>query len=237
MSRILEIKPGSTINFFAAGSGDWARALATENKVHYSELDPELVGRHGHDLRFASASLKEASLWPRTRGQFDLSVSFEPVPMHKIGLTMSLVRSLINNIGAKIIYGSRDHRNQLVWLDEALGRLKNVYGFEHGRKVKTVQDIVSKKEQEIEVITVLTNPKTRITAWTDLSVLEIASKLGEKPQDIELKELQKELYRRGIDISKRALIQSLQRLEEIGKLCEKEEHTAKVWAKRAIKKT
>jgi hypothetical protein len=237
LSKNLGIKPGSTINFFAAGYGDWARALANDNKVHYSDLDIGLVGKYGRDKRFVSGLMIDGSSRPRIRGQFDWSVSFEPIPMHKIGLTMSLVRSLINNRGAKIIYGSMDHRERLGWLDETLGRLKSAYGFEHDRTVKTVEDVGLKKQQEIEVITVLTNPKTRGKAWTDLSVLEIASKLGERPQDIELKELQKELYHRGIDISKRGLIQSLERLEEIGKLCEREEHTIKVRAKRAFKKT
>lgn len=221
LSEKLGIEKNSKIHFFAGGYGNWAKALARDNKVRYSDASRKLVKnlkKYTKAKGLQSIRTLEGSQWPRKRKKFDWSISFEPIPMTGAPLTLALSRSLLNNKGAKLIYG--EYPAITPYYNKALKTARQVekaYGAECTEK-KNIKNI-DERARKIDIITLLTNEKARKKAWVDLQILKATrAKHGEKPKKATVKELFQSRRVQKLGLTKKQVIQSLKRLEKLGKI-------------------
>ena len=232
LSKKLGIERGSQILFFAGCFGDWANALARDGiRVVYSDASPDMVRgikESEKGKKFESARVFEASQWPRKPNDYDWSVSFEPLPIVDSGLTLGLMRSLLNRKGGKVVYGENSQGAISLTL-EAMKKISKLYGATHGKKEVMVRDVRGWKEKVI-VLTLKTNENARRKAWIDIQVLK-AVRSGRKlreERELTLEELLKSERIKRLRISKEELVESLNRLEVLASLIYRYRKTSQI---------
>ncbi|MFH1235262.1 MAG: hypothetical protein V1493_06635 [Candidatus Diapherotrites archaeon] len=240
LSEAIGINPGSKIHYFAGFTGDWARALALKNEVYYSDASPATVEwqRGVKSAGYKSVKLRDAAMFPDRKRAFRWSVSFEPIPLRDEQLALALTRSLLNEKGAKIVYG----RGPLKWSlpDYAVAKeIAEIYGGSAGietKKIGTFSRNGKIRERRVDIITLETNDASREMAWLDLQVLKAVTrsiKAGRLPS---VDELVQNSGVKKLGLGRQQLWRSLERLERIkgffkGKIGKK---NAAIVSKRAI---
>lgn len=209
------IKKDSKVLFFAGGAGDWAKALSEKGcQVTYTDVSPSMV--QIAKKKFGNKGIKrfrkrDALLHPRRKKVYDWSVSFEPVPLWRKSLPITLVRSLLNNKGAKIIstpgYG-------FYKIMKSISRIYKVdLESKTRRRIWTKKALSGLRNPQIEVFTLRTNEQARKKTELDLKVLNAVDKT---------KKINPVSVGKKLNVRKKTVIKSLERLSRIAKLIEKE---------------
>ncbi len=215
LSKAIGIRKGSRVLFFAGCYGDWPLALSKENVVTYSDASPEMVKfqrEKGREKNFDGIRVLEASQWPRTLKKYDWSISFEPVPVHKPAFALTSLRSLLNRKGAKIVFVKDYFLETQVRTSAVFDAIKRVYGCAWSKSRSTIEDIHGKK-QLLTVYTLLTNEKAREKAWLDIQVMKALRPRARKARIKSVGELLKTERVKRLGLSRRQLIESLNRLQ------------------------
>lgn len=221
----LGIEPGSKILFFAGYTGNWAKALAEQAEVHFTDASAGMVRRarllqeqNPEGTRIRSFRTREASRIPLSKNRFDWSVSFEPFPLYwGGGLPLSLLRSLLNRKGAKIVISNPDNvgfeRNVLAVIARAYGASWNKREFD--LLVREGPFASGRPEPKSHAVFSLeTNDPARHKAMQDLKVLRACRTEGIETLD----GLFSEPHVMRLGISREQLLESLRRLNVLGRL-------------------
>ena len=228
LSRIVGIKKGSSVFFFAGCYGSWAEALARDGiKVTYSDVSANMVqGVKGRAKEvIARYRVFEASQWPRRPEKYDWSVSFEPIPIKSTGLPLALMRSLLNKKGAKLIYSTLFIGDSRIAFNLAK-RIAELYGASCRVKRARVRDFRNGQKRGIRIITLKTNERARRKAWVDVQVLKaVRSKRKERGErKLTFEELLQSERIKRLGISEEELVESLNRLEALISSSKLEKH-------------
>ncbi len=225
----LGIKRDSHIFFFAGFSGTWGAKLAEAGaRVHYSDVSRHslaLARESGAAKLFEGMRLLEGSQWPRKSGKYDWSFSFEPIPMvGSGGLTLALMRSLLNRKGAKVVYS-------IIFPYEAkktasiARQLSGVYGANFKTKevvLETTKEWPIRK-MKYKVLTIKTNDRARKLAWQDVQLLKAIDLLQRKHPNskISVADIVDSARVKRLGFSERRVLDGLSRLNRLAKLFEK----------------
>lgn len=103
LHKKLRIKGGRRIWVFAGSFGDWANALAEKAIVHYTDVLPEMVAFARN--RFPGSKIRRFSVADalNPRGKHDWFFSFEPEPLLRTALPITLRNAIANTKSAKIV--------------------------------------------------------------------------------------------------------------------------------------
>ncbi len=240
LSNSLGIERGSKILFLAGCYGDWAKALAEDkNQVTYSDVSMEMVKgikQSSKGKKLKATRILEASQWPRKPNKYDWSISFEPLPLFN-QLPLMLMRSLLNQKGAKIIYGGlvgnvgNLRKYYIEGTMRITKRIAELYNASYEKSASLVSSLRWDEMEKITIITLKTSKEARRKAWIDIQVLKaIRPKRKQKKQTITIDSLLKSERIKRLKISKKELIESLNRLDTLSQELD-EEHTLNVHAR------
>jgi hypothetical protein len=180
LGKKIGFSPKERILVFAGSYGDWASSLSRFAEVHYTDVSPSMTNyaRLKFPSNVRSFRARPAELQPRKKGRFDWSFSFEPFPIMDRGtISLVLLRSLLNNKGAKIVFGGIHSRYGIEDLSRDLMKLRRNYRI---RTEKRSFWIAAKDSggrsgfsSFISILTVFTNPHAQRKAQLDLKVLQL----------------------------------------------------------------
>ena len=181
LNQKLGINHNARVFFFAGAMGDWARALSHSTRLTFSDIDSTRVNMSkSNPWRIKRFLTVAGELFPRRKKRFDWSVSYEPYPMKQPGkikqtdLRGALVRSLLNQKGAKLIVGTTVNAHwQRNGLFEVAQSVAEEFGAQASQKLVKIKlkrsANTSFSEEECAVITLSTNDSARTKAIDYLS--------------------------------------------------------------------
>ncbi|MCX6804246.1 MAG: hypothetical protein NTY48_06825 [Candidatus Diapherotrites archaeon] len=230
----LGIQQGEKVLVFAGYTGAWARALAAQCKVTFTDLTSEAtnIAKTKHTpskikwlRKFQTPIGKYYSVHtiPAERAiqrpkVYDWSFSFEPIPLEKQNtLKLAIFRSLLNNKGCILTYRpifdrvfEKDGLNKAV--EKHVEHVANIYG---ARVVKIKNEKVHGTFilRKVQIIKVLTNDEAREKAWIDIRLWRILSR-AEKNK----KQLNSVQIAQSLNVPVEELENSLERLNQLDML-------------------
>ncbi len=221
ISKILGLKKNSRVLFISGCYGDWTKALSQNGlRVTYSDVSKSMAdGVKRLKGKIEKYRVFEGSQWPRKPGKYDWSVSFEPVALEGVSLQLTMMRSLLNTMGAKLIYSTGVPERAEV--SRSVGKkIANLYSASCKMKKKHVFDSVRRRRRAIYVITLRTNEEARRKAWIDLQVLKTvrSKRKPKKRKEFTVRELLSTERIKRLGISKEELMESLDRLAALADL-------------------
>jgi hypothetical protein len=225
LSQKLGFNKGEKIDFFAACSGDWARALAEELEVHASDVSKKVVENLKRNQgKIKSVQQRAAEYGAIVPNYFDWTVSFEPYPIFLFsshGMINTVRMSLINRKGLKAVFevNTPGLYKRKIRLFAELYEVKLKEETVKIRVIKATERIP--KEREMLIFTVETNPKARKKAELDLYV---ERRKYSMPKGMTLRELERRLAKE-FNKSEKEIKESLKRI----KLTEKEGEKTSVY--------
>lgn len=217
------IAPNSKVLVFAGCYGDWARALSSNCEVHYTDLSHEMARFVNQHKRGEIKSIRAApaEMLPQRVFHYDWSFSFEPYPLTNgnfgVGLRFSLLRSLLNHSGAKLVYDPGKNDVYLREIEKIFKHvvipMSDIYGAQCNTNMTNIKGrrIIANypKPTFLIVVNFLTNPRSRKMAENDLKVLDRIQ--GENtPQPSEIAKQTR--------LDEKTVKESLERLEKIEKI-------------------
>ena len=167
----LGIASSDRLHFFAAASGDWARALAHKCTVHASdasERQADFLRKNMGNLRSVTKIAAEIAML-RNHGRFDWLVSYEPYPITDRVYSFECVmrNALLNRKGLKMVFSLEQNSLQQ---EHGIPLRMAAFAKLYGAKIKTdnVSIGTSSGPQDFRVYTLHTNEKARQLAHVDL---------------------------------------------------------------------
>ncbi len=157
--------------------GNWTDAIAKAGcKTTYSELSRNLTdfarrnfGKNKNIQRFICADYVTV---PKKEQEFDWTITFEPVG-GEMGLTLAIIRSLLNKKGIKIIHYPRKNKPLKSYAKYKL--IANVYGCNFDRKSVFIEGINQKFKvlDKTHIVTsIFTNKRAMEMSKEDLESLK-----------------------------------------------------------------
>jgi hypothetical protein len=205
----LGLKKREKILFFARSYGEWAKSIAKQTELTYTDATKEMI-EHVKKSKGKIKNFKQilSEIIPQRPMIYDWSISYEPIPLITTNtLKISLTRSLLNRKGAKIIFSSIFKPSGKEALNQAI-KISEIYGTKTEKKIIEIQTHLNGRKipHTITIITLNTNPNARKKAFLDLRVLNTI----DKEPTIKIDQLSKKFKVKSIEI-----INSMIRIEKL----------------------
>ncbi|MCX6804324.1 MAG: hypothetical protein NTY48_07220 [Candidatus Diapherotrites archaeon] len=225
----LGMASGDRVLVVAGFTGDWARAIAHDARVTFTDLIREAVIRARKKTSFVAklAGMKgniiSAKAIPAERAVerpsvYDWTFSYEPIPIQTSGaIKLVALRSLLNRRGLCLAWGPFREAN----FEESnystlyeLSEISRIYGIADPviSRPKIIQTVFGGKS-EVEVVRLLTNDSAREKAWLDVRLLKVLEKKEKRGEFFEFNEAAKRF-----SVSKTEIISSIRRLNQLNKI-------------------
>ncbi len=215
------MKKGDKVVVFAGFLGDWAGGLSNQTRVTYTDINPKFKKFVKNQKRAVISRFKTipGESVPQRMQIYDWSFSFEPIPLLMQGtLGVSLARSLMNNRGAKMIFGENYSIEASDSWTQYVKPLKEIYGAEIDFSLIDLNTHVTSpyfgvfpaEKRKFDLITIKTNPAARKKVFLDMRILNAVDKANFYQKRITTRQLAKRF-----GISQVEAIKSVMRLEKL----------------------
>lgn len=212
-SAELGIPRRSRILVFAGGAGTWAKLLAKRHDVQYTDVSGPAVEK-ARRAGLKTALARNAFFAPVTPKFYDWSFSFEPFPLHNNVLPFTLVRSLTNNRGAKIVYAPFTRLLGGYEPPPEFALVSRLYGAAVTTKKTSIQDRIPGNMTPHFIVTLTTNDNARRLAMLDLQTITELNRKREN-RHVTISQLLARPALRKLGVTERELRASLDRIHEI----------------------
>jgi hypothetical protein len=208
----LGMKKGERVFVFAGSYGEWASELAKHTKLFYTDLSKGMVERAKHMKGIKRAKVRDAAFAPQARRVYDWSFSFEPLSLKEGHYVLALVRSLLNNKGAKIVFCmSPLPTGPVQYFVKITEHVANLYGA--SVECKHIDVRCKDRVRGHLVLTLATDEVARARAWHDLRLMKALDKMPHATTS--------QLARK-LGITPKQVKESLSRLEALSRYVQQE---------------